>query len=208
MVLLRTSPLSLSTWTDYQIYFHGASFCERTCSIEERARPREIEASPLINNDRSLPQMFHTGWKGSFLPPRDIRLFMTDSRKKSVLYWRYKKKTRGQACSQLGAEDRLASEKSSKIFIRIPCGSLLKCVSYVEDGTWETAENSHVMVCLEVLFVNVLRIMFGPNTTLCSLGVMEIIGTILRQILACSVQADHRHSTSTGQPTTSPRSYH
>lgn len=57
-----------------------------------------------------MPQMFHTGWKGSFLPPRDIRLFLTDSRQKSVLFWRYRKKTRGGGGrEELGAEDRLAS---------------------------------------------------------------------------------------------------
>jgi len=59
--------------------------------------------------------MFHTGWKGTFLPPRDIRLFMTDARKKSVIYWRNTKKTRGQDGSiQLGAEGRSASAKIMK----------------------------------------------------------------------------------------------
>lgn len=58
-------------------------------------------------------QMFHTGWKGKLLPPRDIRLFMTDTRKHAVLYWRYKKTSRrgGAAAGRgdLGAEDRRVS---------------------------------------------------------------------------------------------------
>ncbi|CAM9774235.1 unnamed protein product [Laminaria digitata] len=57
-------------------------------------------------------QMFHTGWKGRLLPARNIRLFMTDTRQSSVLYWRYRRKSqqrrRGAAGSggELGAEDR------------------------------------------------------------------------------------------------------
>ncbi|CAB1120487.1 unnamed protein product [Ectocarpus sp. CCAP 1310/34] len=63
-------------------------------------------------------QMFHTGWKGSFLPPRDIRLFMTDSRKASVLYWRYKtgpfgRRTAAGGNQGLGAEDRRVIPLSS-----------------------------------------------------------------------------------------------
>ncbi|CAM9925454.1 unnamed protein product, partial [Ectocarpus fasciculatus] len=63
-------------------------------------------------------QMFHTGWKGSFLPPRDIRLFMTDSRKASVLYWRYKTGPFGRGAAAganqgLGAEDRRVIPLSS-----------------------------------------------------------------------------------------------
>eukprot|EP00903_Cladosiphon_okamuranus_P019442 g17877.t1 len=60
-------------------------------------------------------QMFHTGWRGSLLPPRDIRLFLTDSRKQSVLYWRYRKKnTRGRGGGEeLGAEDRRVVPLSS-----------------------------------------------------------------------------------------------
>ncbi|CAM9656393.1 unnamed protein product [Ectocarpus sp. 8 AP-2014] len=63
-------------------------------------------------------QMFHTGLKGSFLPPRDIRLFMTDSRKASVLYWRYKTGPFGRGAAAganqgLGAEDRRVIPLSS-----------------------------------------------------------------------------------------------
>eukprot|EP00752_Nemacystus_decipiens_P002321 g2194.t1 len=59
-------------------------------------------------------QMFHTGWRGSFLPPRDIRLFMSDSRKTSVLYWRYRKNMRGRRGGErLGAEDRQVIPVSS-----------------------------------------------------------------------------------------------
>lgn len=54
--------------------------------------------------------MFHTGWKRSFLPPRGIRLFLTDSRQASVLYWKYRKNTRGRSGGEkFEAEDRLAS---------------------------------------------------------------------------------------------------
>lgn len=50
--------------------------------------------------------MFYAGLKGKLLPPRDVQLFLTDKRRKSVLYWRYhKKKTRGRGESvTLGAE--------------------------------------------------------------------------------------------------------
>lgn len=59
-------------------------------------------------------QMFHTGWKARLLPAREIRLFLTDSRKSSVIYWRYKKNPRrGRrvtgGAGDLGAEDRLVS---------------------------------------------------------------------------------------------------
>lgn len=67
--------------------------------------------------------MFHTGWKGSFLPPRDIRLFMTDSRKASVLYWRYKTGPFGRGAAaganqSLGAEDRRVSVTALRWSIR------------------------------------------------------------------------------------------
>lgn len=74
--------------------------------------------------------MFHTGWKGKLLLPRNIRLFVTDERENSVLYWRYKKKRKivrkhetnrqaakppaGSRHEDLGAEDRHVSFTTSR----------------------------------------------------------------------------------------------
>lgn len=61
------------------------------------------------------PQIFHPGWKGKLLPARNIRLFMTDTRQSSVLYWRYRRKSQqrrrgaGDRGDELGAEDRRVS---------------------------------------------------------------------------------------------------
>lgn len=54
----------------------------------------------------SPTQLFHSGWKRRLLPPNNIRLFMTDTRQNSILYWRYRRGGGSKLREDLGAEDR------------------------------------------------------------------------------------------------------
>lgn len=87
-------------------------------------RQSVFNTKSILSYPSSYPiicQMFHLGWKGFLLPPRKIRLFMTDQRNDSDIWWRYKKserrhRTGGGREAELGTEDRrVRAETSSDI---------------------------------------------------------------------------------------------